>query len=117
MPKLSDTDFIFDSGSYFDSRPFRTYADQIRGLIFAAPAPLSIRDIHRLLGPEARPRWTADAIESIRDIEALGLLPTRYRPLSRPIRGLRVPSSERFMPKPPGDKRPDLGLTTRTKRS
>ena len=50
--------------------------------------------------------WTADALDSIRDIEAVGLLPTRYRPLVRLIAGLHKPRNEKFELKPPKPKEP-----------
>ncbi|MCC7308292.1 MAG: hypothetical protein IT173_12055 [Acidobacteria bacterium] len=108
MGRMTEEDFFFDSGSYLDTRPFRAYARQIRDLIHAAASPLSIGDIHRLLADGCKRHWTADAIDSIKDIEPCGLLPTRYRPFSRPIRGLHTERSERWAIKPPHRKEPDF---------
>ncbi len=117
MGRLSEEDFFFDSGSYLDSRQFRAYAKRIRDLIHAADRPISVGDIHRSLGADANPEWTADAIDSIKDIETAGILPTRYRPFSRPIAGLHKPWTDKFEITPPKRKEPyffDEGVRTRS---
>jgi hypothetical protein len=107
MGHMTEEDYFYDSGSYLDRRDFRAYANRIRDLIHTpAMPPLSIADIHRLLGDDARREWTADALDSIKDIEAAGLLPTRYRPLTRLIKGLHKGREERYEITPPKRKEP-----------
>lgn len=125
MARLSEDDYGYDAGSYLDTREFQVYARKIRNLIHVAAeafeaahagggedapnfAGLTIGDIHRLLGPAADRSRTADALDSIKDIEAVwGALPTRYRPLTRLIKGLHKNATERFELKPPKAKGPD----------
>lgn len=80
MARLTEEDVYFESETYLDSNPFRAYCDKVRRVIYAHESPVSTRVIHLVLGEEARPEWTADALEAIRGIEAVGVLPTRYRP-------------------------------------
>lgn len=93
-------DPYFESPCYLDSREFAAYRDRVRRVIAQAavehdPGPdndrvfpgITIRGIHEALGLDARIEWTADALEMIRDIEAIGVCPTRYRlAFRRPIR-------------------------------
>ena len=66
--------------NYLDcNRDFRKYADEIERIIHNADRPLCTRDIHTALGENARREWTMDALETIRSIEAVGVLPTRYQ--------------------------------------
>lgn len=75
----------FDTPTYLDRQPFREYCDEISKLIHAADHALSIGEIHRMLGPRKRDRWTADALESlsVSSIEPVGVKPTRYRSHNR----------------------------------
>lgn len=81
---------------YLDGKPFKKYARAIEAIIKSADSPVSIREIHLKLGDDKRPSWTADALESLVDIEPVGILPTRYwprnvsrRPDPKPIDFLR----------------------------
>ena len=83
-----------DTDSYLDSMEFKQYAAAIRDIVHRSETPVSIGDIHRALKRKARMEWTADAIDSIKDIQTVSLLPTRYQPLNRRIAGLTAPSGD-----------------------
>jgi len=70
---------IWVTPSYLDTREFKEYAAAIGEIIQAAKSSVSIRDIHRKLGDKVRIEWTADALEYVNNIVAIGILPTRYR--------------------------------------
>lgn len=80
--------------SYLDSKQFKAYVALVRDIIHASETPVSIGDIHRALKGRVRREWTADALEWIRDIQTIGVRPTRYQPLNRPIAGLTGPSND-----------------------
>jgi hypothetical protein len=92
--------------TFLDGKEFKAYTRTIRNYIYAADRPLSIREIHERLGPAARREWTMDALASIKDIEEVGLLPTRYQPQSRPIAGLHTDFNGKFKLTPPKPKEP-----------
>lgn len=69
-----------DSGSYYDTRDFKLYAAHIGEIIDdAGREGITIRGIHGALGHLARREWTMDAIDSLKNIENLGVLCARYR--------------------------------------
>ena len=69
-----------DENSYFDTREFKDYSLRIGTIIDASGRDgITIRAIHEALGFEARREWTLDAIDMLKNIEVLGILPTRYR--------------------------------------
>lgn len=76
--KLDEFDII-EADTYLDTDLFKAYVEKVRAIIAAEAAPIGTRDIHRRLKTAAKPEWTADALEAIGDIEAVGVLPTRYR--------------------------------------
>ena len=65
--------------TWLDSRPFKEYAVEIAKILFRSKEPLCTREIHAALGAKANHRWTQDALEAIRNVEKVGILPTRYR--------------------------------------
>ena len=48
---------------YRYSSPFRGYTKMIESMLKKAKRALSVRDLHILLGVQANPRWTQDALE------------------------------------------------------
>jgi hypothetical protein len=76
----------YETPTYLDSLAFKRYAAAIEEIIQAGgPEGVTTRTIHETLGPHARRDWTADAIESLRTVEPVGMLPTkwRYAPIRR----------------------------------
>lgn len=84
-----------DPVTYFESKDFKAYQADISRIVHGSPMPVTVAHIHRELGARSPPRWTADALDMISDIEPVGMLPTRYRPLTRRIAGLTRPDAER----------------------
>lgn len=81
----------WETPTYLDSKAFRKYAAAIDAIIHQADRSVSIADIHRQLGDKKRIEWTADAIDSLRNIEPVGILPTRYRPRNTVRKAVPVP--------------------------
>lgn len=79
----SQEDPYFESSTYLDTKPFKDYALRVRGVIYESDWPVTIREIHEKLGGDAKPNWTADALEWISDIRASTSFPTRYQPNKR----------------------------------
>jgi hypothetical protein len=75
--KVSSDD-IFESPTWLDSKEFKEYALDIALILHRAKEPLCTREIHKALGKKARPRWTADALEAVRNLGKTGVLVTRY---------------------------------------
>lgn len=74
-----DNYFGPDPYSYLDTREFRDYAAAIGKVIDAHGSEgATTRQIHEALGDDARREWTADAIDSLKDIKTAGVLVTRY---------------------------------------
>lgn len=75
-----DSSFWSDEKSYFETREFRDYAAAVGEIIDAlTPAGgCTIRFIHETLGDDARREWTLDAIESLKNIEEVGVVVSRY---------------------------------------
>lgn len=69
----------YEPKDYTEKKEFKAYVAAIREIIAAADHPLCIREIHTALGEAKRAEWTAYALGWIRDIEAIGILPTRYK--------------------------------------
>jgi hypothetical protein len=69
---------IFESPTWLDSREFKLYALEVAKVLLASDRPLCTREIHTALGPRANQRWTADALEAIRNLGKTGVLVTRY---------------------------------------
>lgn len=76
----------WESETWLDSRKFKNYAFEVLKVLLAADHPLCTREIHAALGEKANPRWTQDALEAIRNIEKVGILPTRYRIMAGELR-------------------------------
>ena len=70
---------IFESETWLDSREFKLYAFKVAKVLMKADRPLCTREIHEALADQANVRWTQDALEAIRNVEKIGILPTRYR--------------------------------------
>lgn len=72
---------------YLDTAEFKAYAALVEMAVHSAPVSdgrntpgsISTRQIHEILGEHARREWTLDAIDSLLSVEAIGILPTRYR--------------------------------------
>ena len=73
-----DNDY-FESPTYLDSKAFKAYCAKVRHIIEQSETPVTVRFIHLVLRENAKPEWTADALEMITGIERVGILPTRYR--------------------------------------
>lgn len=71
----------WDSYDFRDSAEFKDYAKRI-GKLIAQKGALTVREIHTHLGSHYQ-HWTMDALESVDDLEHVGLLPTRYRIFTR----------------------------------
>lgn len=69
---------IFESATWLDSKEFKEYALEVALILESANEPLCTREIHNLLGSMARPRWTMDALEAVRNLGKTGVLVTRY---------------------------------------
>lgn len=69
---------IFESPTWLDGREFKEYALEVALILDKAKEPLCTREIHKALGKKARPRWTADALEAVRNLGKTGVLVTRY---------------------------------------
>lgn len=79
MARLNEEDPYFESSTYLDGKPFKAYTEKVRRVIVAHESPVSTRVIHLVLGEEAKPEWTADALEFISGIQGVGINPTRYQ--------------------------------------
>lgn len=77
--KTDEWDIGYDPHTYLDSEAFRAYRRQIVAIVEAAGCPVTIREIHNRLGDAAKPDWTMDALDGARELEPVGILPTRYR--------------------------------------
>lgn len=92
--ETSNAAFWHDTFSYFDTQEFKDYAAVLERVIYAVPevideetgrcdpGMITIRGIHQTLGIEPDNklrRWTQDAIDSLKSVEPVGLLPTKYR--------------------------------------
>jgi hypothetical protein len=69
---------IFESSTWLDSKEFKEYALEVALILESANEPLCTREIHNALGSKARPRWTMDALEAVRNLGKTGVLVTRY---------------------------------------
>jgi hypothetical protein len=69
---------IFESPTWLDSQEFKEYALKIALILVNSETPLCTREIHAALGDDAKPRWTADALEAVRNLGKTGVLVTRY---------------------------------------
>jgi hypothetical protein len=71
---------IFESPTWLDSREFKEYALAVALVLLDTDEDhaLCTRQIHEALGDKARPEWTQDALEAVRNLGKTGLLPTRY---------------------------------------
>lgn len=55
----------YDAPTFYDSKEFKAYCRLITETVVAAGRPVSIREIHDLLGPERIiRRWTMDALDA-----------------------------------------------------
>lgn len=95
----------WESATWLDSRPFKEYAAAVEAIIFRGVADqassnggelrgLTTREIHATLGDAAKREWTADALDAIDSIEAVGILPTRYRPRAGAKPKLKLPKNQ-----------------------
>jgi hypothetical protein len=76
---MSEWDIGAESASYIDSQEFKKYVAAVTAILEASETPLCTREIHERLDSESRYEWTADALDSIPNLEHVGILPTRYR--------------------------------------
>ena len=76
---MSEWDTGVESANYIDSKEFRDYVKAITSILEASEMPLCTREIHERLDSNSRYEWTADALDSIPNLEHVGILPTRYR--------------------------------------
>lgn len=72
-------EFWSDRGTYLTTPEFKAYAAAIGEIIDAAGRQgVTTRQIHEALGDDTRRNWTADAIDSLKNIQEIGVLVTRY---------------------------------------
>ncbi len=80
--------------TYYDRQDFKAYELQVEMTVHGVtpipatdtlceqPGRITIRGIHEVLGVgpgDPRRRWTLDALDSLLSVEAIGVLPTKYR--------------------------------------
>jgi hypothetical protein len=90
-PRGGQTVEEFDYYTYYDSPEFKAYAAVIERIIHEVepipatathaerPGEITVRRIHEILDFHARREWTQDALDSLKSIERVGVLITRYR--------------------------------------
>lgn len=91
------------------SPSFKGYTRMIESMLKRAGRALTIREIHVLLGVEANPRWTADALEMSNHIIILLGYIDKYLWFDGKI-NIDKKQWNGFQITPPKPKTPDLGL-------
>lgn len=68
---------MWESPTWLDTKEFKEYALKVAIVLQNADRPLCTREIHAALA-DPKPRWTQDALEAVRNLGKVGILPTRY---------------------------------------
>ncbi len=83
--------YAMSEETYLDKKPFQDYMALVEKLIHESVRPLSIGDIHKMLGAKANRRMTGDALGHLTDTvqESSTILPVRYSKRTRVCKSLK----------------------------